>query len=676
VGLFTNPHKHRKLRKNVLSKFPQVRPGRIYGHLDKGTLMDERLLAELRRIVSSKPDVTAMIEFHSRHRARRQIDIAVLSPGGVDVIELKQHSRHVTGGPGETWFAGDRPMGNQRTEQGRSVIENPMQQATNSADDLSAWLALAISELTGCPLHDAIGSLKGGVRPLVWLPNVRSADIISSSHCWYHVGLTGLAPKLRCLKNGVTDDATPWTPDAYLRLPSMLGMEALDLMRVQGEVLDARTAKPVRRVAVSLGSLDRQVETNQQGVFEFSAAPGRPLTLRLVPLSAHHPRDAELQLPDGRAWRIPAADLMLTPTAAPDAEQTVALLQLQERVEALTSETARVSEEAEAAHALRAAERIRAEEEIQAAERLVDEAGNDLERARQATRDLEVLRERFEEERRLREQAQEDARTNQVLIQQALESATRAQHDIDHAASQGQDAFDQALAEARSSMTRQQEEHARELKAMRQRIDEAAARQAQQRETLLRENEELRAGLERERLQQHGETQDRQIVQQRLQQESETARTRAQEMEAQLRLREQQLKAQGEMIEQLQRAQKERENLAPQGTQDKDGTHQQSPEVPRRVKHMARVRILQRGGPTGNVTPPSGLASAAIPKETAPPVSQEWREEWQARVKNLTLEELICDLGQAEHLLSLTSPGPIRTQLLERLCCLNRVGVG
>lgn len=67
----------------------------------------ESFYEELKHLLADRPDAFAMLEFISRGRHRRQVDCAIVSPGGIDVIEIKNKINAVKGTADGEWSVDD-----------------------------------------------------------------------------------------------------------------------------------------------------------------------------------------------------------------------------------------------------------------------------------------------------------------------------------------------------------------------------------------------------------------------------------------------------------------------------------------------------------------------------------------------------------------------------------------
>lgn len=134
-------------------------------------------------------DIYVLLEFHSGGRYRRQIDVAVLGPYGVDVVEVKNK----VGGAVSASING--PWSIKRDDGTREEIplngsarENPYDQADHTAADLYRWLK---SELD---IHTR-------VFPLVLVPKYRADHRLQNREIvWATNGLESFKRSLRSLR--------------------------------------------------------------------------------------------------------------------------------------------------------------------------------------------------------------------------------------------------------------------------------------------------------------------------------------------------------------------------------------------------------------------------------------------------------------------------------------------
>lgn len=134
-------------------------------------------------------DIYVLLEFHSRGRQNRQVDMAVLGPYGVDVVEVKAKTGGaVIASPNSPWSIRYPDGRIEEIPLNGSAGENPYQQAQNTAKDLGRWLGGELGIATK-------------VCPLVLVPQYNAAsNMRNMGFIWTANGLSDLENSLRSLR--------------------------------------------------------------------------------------------------------------------------------------------------------------------------------------------------------------------------------------------------------------------------------------------------------------------------------------------------------------------------------------------------------------------------------------------------------------------------------------------
>lgn len=236
------------------------------GHLHQD--IPEALVQHVEAFLKSYPSAYAMLEFTSPGPNHRQVDCALVSPGGIDVIEVKRHWGRVTGSADGAWRrSDDKTISN--TKRGRS--ENPYQQAYNIAQDLQK----ALKKIYAADVR---------VTPLVFLPHADTRSPIGQD---FNVELA-LGNERRAFKEALRSASRNhgggWNGADHLDLPARLGLQPMNLAFVQGRVISAldRNGVPEAEVWIEADGQRLQTLTNPAGVYEFAARLGSEVQIGFV----------------------------------------------------------------------------------------------------------------------------------------------------------------------------------------------------------------------------------------------------------------------------------------------------------------------------------------------------------------------------------------------------------
>ncbi|AIZ44592.1 hypothetical protein QR90_05030 [Deinococcus radiopugnans] len=300
---------------------------RIYaGHSQTVSTIPAGLFDQLQVLLEDRDDVIAIIEVVSQGPATRQVDCAILSPGGIDVIEIKNKRNRVVGSASGAWETDDGGRLNAFSNTKGDGVENPYEQAVNTARDMEKWMG------------QRRGSRKITAYPLVLIPHAAPGCNISRHNwAWLALGLDQLERQLRALRS----HKRIWEPQDYHGLPAELGLIPIDMAEVRGQTLDRATGKGLRHVQVNVSGLRAPLTVDTRGHFSFTFRPGSSLTLQLIPSTLHASMERVIQTREGDRL-IELGELFLEPVVSPEhtaqTEQEVAGLHA--RMEQLQKEHA------------------------------------------------------------------------------------------------------------------------------------------------------------------------------------------------------------------------------------------------------------------------------------------------------------------------------------------------
>lgn len=282
---------------------------RIYvgaGHLKQD--IPEAALQQVEMFLKRTPHAFAMLEFTSPGPDRRQIDCALVSPGGIDIIEVKRHPGVIEGTADGLWRR--RDSGKVISNTKRGVTENPYQQALNTAADFTAWL-------------DTKYGVQVRVTPSVFMPHADPASPLGrSDHVRLALGNTQRAFSA-ALRSAFRDHGGGWNGADPWDLPSRLGLQPMNLSFLQGRVINASEHAPVAGLSVwvEVSGERMQVTTSDRGYYEFAVQLQDDVLIGVVtPDRYHAPEPVQL-----RATQpfLNVDDMVLTERFGPASEEEV-----------------------------------------------------------------------------------------------------------------------------------------------------------------------------------------------------------------------------------------------------------------------------------------------------------------------------------------------------------------
>lgn len=255
--------------------------------------VSELLFEWLRRFLEQHPQALALLEFTSPGPARRQVDCALIGPGGIDLIEVKNKRGVVRGSAEGEWTVEDHTGTVVFSNRKGSRTENPYGQARHTADDLKAGL----QRLTRCEVK---------VTPLVLIPAPAPLSVVEPRH--YNVALAlGMGELARALRSATWASGSGWNGVQMQALPKTLGLRPFDLTFVQGRVVSRATRSGVPNVTVQTGGGGESVsvDTDLNGRYAFSVTAGQRLQLELVVPERYAVPDLQVLSTSSRYVQVP-----------------------------------------------------------------------------------------------------------------------------------------------------------------------------------------------------------------------------------------------------------------------------------------------------------------------------------------------------------------------------------
>lgn len=173
-------------------------------------------------------DLYVLLEFHSKGHRQRQIDLAVLGPYGIDVVEVKAKvGGAVLADPNGPWHIRRDDGQIEAIPLNGAARENPYAQASNTAGDFKGWLESELGIFTK-------------VFPLVLVPQGRrDSNLRNRGYVWTANGLDSFRSSLRS-QRPYRELPESLTPALWDRIVNGLGLselasDVLTLQEVQGE---------------------------------------------------------------------------------------------------------------------------------------------------------------------------------------------------------------------------------------------------------------------------------------------------------------------------------------------------------------------------------------------------------------------------------------------------------
>lgn len=241
-----------------------------------------QLPVEFFQYLQALPDeITVLLEFVSPGAANRQVDAALLGPGGIDVIELKRYRGVIAGdanGPWiETFGSQQKIISNQR---GASE-ENPYTQAQNTSDDLKQWVQRAIGR-----------TIRARATVLV-VPGNQASLVRAHNYVKFANGVGALERLLFNRQHSTSPHLSPKDIDLIV---AQLRMQRLGASTFRGVVQDAMTGTPLSGVQVQVEGFEEPLRTARDGSFSFIFRRGETVNIRILSPAGYHEYEVVEQL--------------------------------------------------------------------------------------------------------------------------------------------------------------------------------------------------------------------------------------------------------------------------------------------------------------------------------------------------------------------------------------------
>lgn len=284
-----------------------------------------------RYLESLDDQAVVLLEFVSQGSNHRQVDCAILSSGGVDLLEVKDKRGRIEGYAAQPWTVIDaRGHRNEIVNKKGGQRENPFEQAANTAQDFERYL----STILGRP--------KLPVYPLVVIPEPHPESRFEQHNQTYVAnGVEEIGKKLRAYQKRY--ERRGLTSSEIQKVIQHLALSQVGLALLEGRVVDRETGRGVPGVEVRFTG-DHLAEglsvlTDDQGSYQ-ATLPVGDVQIRLVPPKPFEERTFNYQAHQGQN-QVQEVDLIATaPMQTVDGVSQIAGL-----IQALQGDAAKASEQ-------------------------------------------------------------------------------------------------------------------------------------------------------------------------------------------------------------------------------------------------------------------------------------------------------------------------------------------
>lgn len=217
-------------------------------------------------------DVVVMLEFQSPGPKRRQVDCAILSPGGIDLVEVKDKRGVIQASPNGRWKVTLRDETQDIFNIKDGIEENPYDQAERTADDVKKGIKETFK-------------LQPHVYPMVLVPRRNPASRFEPPHYVVKAanGMDEFKLALRAMDRSLSNPT--WRPSSYSVIPEKLGLGEVGLAYLEGKVTNARTNQTIPGAIVTFtgDGLKEELELRVSSDGHFKAVvPVGEVNLRVI----------------------------------------------------------------------------------------------------------------------------------------------------------------------------------------------------------------------------------------------------------------------------------------------------------------------------------------------------------------------------------------------------------
>jgi hypothetical protein len=272
-----------------------------------------------RYLESLADDAVVLLEFVSQGPSARQVDCAILSSGGVDLLEVKDKQGKIKGHAAQPWVVTNSKGYEDTIENCKGgQRENPFEQAANTATDFKQWLSQATGKITN-------------VYPLVVIPQGHPNSAFEKHHQTYVAnGVEEIGNKLRAYNHRRRIALTQTDIDKVVKL---LNLGSIGLAQLEGRIIDQKTRKGIAGAAVHISGEqlagETSIRTNDRGRYQ-AILPVGTLTIRIDAPEPYKGRDFTFTANQG-VNRVEEVELAATASVGREETTTQHILEILEK---------------------------------------------------------------------------------------------------------------------------------------------------------------------------------------------------------------------------------------------------------------------------------------------------------------------------------------------------------
>lgn len=217
-------------------------------------------------------DVVVLLEFISQGPSNRQVDCAILSSAGVDLLEVKDKRGRIEGYAAQPWTVTNRGYTDEIVNFKEGQRENPFEQAAKTASDFQQYLQRILGKNIS-------------VYPLVVIPEAHPESRFERHHQTYVAnGVAEIEVKLRAYQKRFQKNAL--TKEDIKKVVDQLGLSSVGIAILEGRVVDRDTRKGIAGVEVRFNGEQigdgLSVLTDDEGKYQ-AALPVGTVEIHLKP---------------------------------------------------------------------------------------------------------------------------------------------------------------------------------------------------------------------------------------------------------------------------------------------------------------------------------------------------------------------------------------------------------
>jgi hypothetical protein len=253
-------------------------------------------------------DAVVLLEFISQGPSNRQVDCAILSSAGVDLLEVKDKRGRIEGYAAQPWTVTNRGYTDEIVNFKEGQRENPFEQAAKTASDFQQYL----QRILGKNIY---------VYPLVVIPEAHPESRYERHHQTYVAnGVDEIEEKLRAYRKRFQKNAL--TKEDIKKVVDQLGLSPVGIAILEGRVVDRDTRKGIAGVEVRFNGEQigdgLSVLTDDEGKYQ-AALPVGTVEIHLKPAQ---PYEELIFRYDAQQGKCRPKDIELVATASNRASES------------------------------------------------------------------------------------------------------------------------------------------------------------------------------------------------------------------------------------------------------------------------------------------------------------------------------------------------------------------